>query len=886
MELDVEEILNRFDRELASRNNQTLTAPQRTVLRWLLDCYLAERNVPSLRHIADGLGVTYGHVRDVASELYRHVALTLGRRAKKNTCARVVVEWYQQSVRFEGRRLLGRELDLQTLVRGVVEERRRVLCIFGPPGVGKTYLVGGLWEALKTPDRFQTAIWRQANEVPTVAALSHSVADELGIAVNPSAAPEMALTQVLRTRDCLLIIEKAETLYTPEDLAGRFTPASACYEWWLQALLDRHTLRGCVILVCRQPPGCLQRNHDNLLNHPLRGLGEAAAVGLLNQAGLSEHPPQDLQKLARFCGYNPGILQAAAYKIRQSASRNLDAFMQHPWAVDHADDDNWRVALQELTVNERELLGWLLLHPGERIGDASGRLTRNGQPDPILPAVMQHLQRRGLVEHVNGLYCLAMEWLRYVIARHLSETFAQALHDRDLQTLNRHPLIAPQASFGQRQWHWHQVLAPLETEWRKIDPDAWRSSYRAEVINAMLGRIREEESLQNGYAAGNLLNIAVALGVPPGALNATGLRINHADLSTTAVTGLNLADCHFTHTALPLPLQGALAAALSPTGRTLAVGDAAGRLLCWRREGGAYALYRFKAFRGDQGEPLPIQNVGFGNDETLAIVAGQQVYSWWIGDGEAPRWLMSVELCATSLACRCDRDSLSYVVVGLADGRITVWNDFLDEKMELGHRHAGEISELVPSPAAGSLRLMSKGTGDRVLVWDIGDTASSPEEIQVDDTIVISMTWQGDNPLLAFLEGRETRLRMEDGRVQTLPVEPPIRGLRFSADGTYLAAITSRPHKVVIKALANLSQSVKIPMVEAVNPMALANDGGWLLTQKSEPPQMLQIWDVAAQAIAWQVTVNPAIPPHALPQLRGCQGLKPVERDFWKSYEL
>ncbi|MBE9110675.1 hypothetical protein IQ273_14735 [Nodosilinea sp. LEGE 07298] len=879
MELDAETVLNAFEAELAVRQVEPLSLLERVLLRSFLEREIDRSPAPRLGNMAKSMDKDASYIRDVASKLYKKVNAVVGLRVNKQTCGKAVVEWYKQATRFDASQFFGRHQELQTLERQIIQGRRRVICIYGPPKIGKTYLVNQLCESLRNTAQFEQPIWCYATDLRNIESLYQFVSDRIG-GNNASSTPAAAaLRALLDSEKRVLVIEKTEVLHDPATVDGRFKQDSACYEQWLWSLLDRSRLESCVILVCRVPPRCLLRQHDILFNYPLRGLDEASAESLLKQSGLSEQSPEELRRLSKFCGYSPGVLRAAAYKITESGSSSVNEFISSPLLSSHADDHDWLEAVRELTDQEHELMGWLLLHPWERIVESRGKLTLNGRPIKPSLSFMQSLRRRGLAETIDGAYCIAMDWIRHVMTKHLLEGLVQALDNRDIHTLNHHPLIVPCAPLWQRQWHWQQLLKPLKDEWDSV----WSTVDKCKVINAMLDTIRADEVLKKGFATGNLLNIAVAIEADLKSLKIAGLTIRHADFSNARFYGVDLSECSFKDTVLPFPLHGNLAAALSPDGKTIAVGDEEGHLICWRREQDAYTPYRFRAFLNSQGERLPIVKVIFGDDETIAVVAGQEVYSWWLGnDEQQARLLMSILSEATCLACCYDMDNLNYVAVGMKDGQITVWDDLKDEKISLGHHH-GEVSELVPDMNPDNRQLISKGIGDRILVWDI-NTRRIVKEIRYDDTQIVRTAWNNDSPYLAVYRGNCVCLLADGSQKQNLRSAEGLKQIRFSRDTNYLAAL--KAGEVEIYARSNSAFSLfKAISAQGFNDMMLSNDGRWLLAKRYEPPQLLQIWDTKTQAVAWQVEAQLSERTLLDPvKLQKCQGLRRPERSFWESY--
>ncbi|TVP70265.1 MAG: hypothetical protein EA342_01640 [Leptolyngbya sp. LCM1.Bin17] len=878
MEPDIEDIINGFNRHLLNQGQTGLTDSQRAVLA---ACLLDPRC--KYKDMAARNGYTANSLRDAGSKLFGLVQAVLGRRVKKTTCGQVVRDWYEREIALEQDPLFGREADLQRLLDAFNVEGRRLLCLSGPPRIGKTYLVSRLCQQLQTVETFEAPIWCHASTLPTLDDLYQQVINHLGLAhASDGLTATAGLMHLLETRKLLLVIEKTEVLHQPEALGGRFKPESTGYERWLRILLDRHNWRSCVLLVCRVPPQCLCTSHDMLFHHPLRGVTARAAIALLQQRGLRDYPSPQLSQLAQFCGYSPGVLMAAAHKILTLGDRSLAEFLRYPLAVADADDQLWQEAWEDLTEVERQLLGWLLLYPDVAIRWQSDALNPPGQGARSWRPIIQSLKTRGLIDtDAAGVHFIQTQWLCHVAQHYLSKRLAVALHNEDIQLLGNHPLVLPQAPFWRRRRQWQYVLYPLADHLAEIHRQSWTIQYRKDKLNAMLAKSRAHPHQSRPYTVGNLLNMAVALQVPLADLQVQGLTISHADLGVAAPQGMNLTDCSIEHTVLPLPLHGALAAAMAPDGQTVAIGDQAGRLLCWQRRGQGFELYRFAQLPREDHAPS-VAKLAFGGADMVAIISGHHVYRWWLGDAQSqPIPVMTVTAPVTSLTC-CRDD---YVAVGLQDGGIVLWSELTDQTLEL-RRHAGRVQELVANPEPYSDQLVSRGYGDRILVWNLRDPESDPWEIRPERYIFFGLTWQYSQPVAAAYVGRDWLLRWADGTTQPLPSQRQITLLQFSPNGDHLA--TRNTEAIEIRAMASLNRSIAINDKGLINAIALSNDGQWLLTlgaKRPNQPHTVRIWDVNAQQICWELTAHP---PRADPevdiQLVGCQGLTAPEQAYWRSY--
>jgi WD40 repeat protein len=242
----------------------------------------------------------------------------------------------------------------------------------------------------------------------------------------------------------------------------------------------------------------------------------------------------------------------------------------------------------------------------------------------------------------------------------------------------------------------------------------------------------------------------------------------------------------------------------------------------------------------------------------------------------------------TSLTCCRDE----YVAVGLQDGGILVWDDLREQPVEL-RRHIGRVQEVVANPDPDSDLLISRGGGDRILVWHLREPETEPQEIRRERHLFFRMTWQSGQPLAAVYVDDQLLLRGADGTMQPLPYSGDISMLRFSPNGQYLAALKRDQNgdAVDIRDLSTLTLGASIPHPGILQTLEISQDGKGLLTvvqDRLDGPHTVRLWNVEARQLDWELTASPPRPSGSsqppAPQLRDCQGLSEVERAYWQSH--
>lgn len=878
-EAEAEKIVDQLNLYLGENRQRPLTQAQQWVLmRCLID------PTATYPQMAQGSRFQWRSLKSAASDLFTILGEITGQDVAKATCGRVVRLWCQQARARQAANLIGREPDLEQLL-AAIEQGQRLICLNGPPRSGKSELVRALWRQLAVASAqsqgFERHISCPVADLPTVDDLYQYVLAELAApsASPPAAGAETALTRLLRQHRLLLVMEKADTLNDPASLEGRFKPVSASYESWLSNLTERLDLQSCVVWVCRRQPHCLQSNRDWFFQHSLQPLPSAAAEAILQARGLRQTRAQ-LEQLAAFCGYNPGLLRMAADKIQTVYNNSIDEFLSSPFAVEHPEERLWQQTLNDLTLRERRLLGWLLLHPYEPLQGTAKEGTREGAGDLLTPLQRQALQvlcDRGLAQRdAEGRYALQSPWLQHLVAQQQALQLAAAVADDDLVTLDQHPLIAPEAPFGRRQWHWQQVLRPAA---ERLTADTnWGRSYWVSQLNALLDQLRQRPAvaapaLSQGYAAGNLLNLAIALELPLELLNFSGLLIRHGDAWSSRWRGqLKVEASRFSTTLLPVFLASPLVMALSPSGKLLVVGDSAGRLLCWQRQGSSFQLYRFARLPA-AAEPLGITKLAFGSETMLAVGAGRALYRWWLGEAGSPELLTLTPALIASLACRGDE----CVAAGLTNGQICLWQEMGDPQLLQHHRRP--VKQVVISDYSN--QAASIGYGDRVLFWEL-DNPQGVDETIGNGQLFITAAWQQNQLLTASSTNGSHLLRLDGDDPRPLNFAVRHDKICFSRSGHYFAADSSSG--VYVSPCDRASTHHCLRQVLEPKELAVSNDGQWLVSL-STGEATVQVWQVETGQLYWQLAALPAAAGRRWPYLEASSlagaGLSEAEQAYW-----
>ena len=159
-----------------------------------------------------------------------------------------------------GTTFYGREHEVATLSHWIIEERCRVVSVYGIAGIGKSALVIQVMRQLA--DQFDTVIFRSFRSLPPPETNLDDVLQTLAPqTVVPAASTLEARTRLfidaLREQRVLIVNDNLESLYLEGDARGRLRPEVAGYAQVLRAIVET-AHQSCLLLITREKPAALR----------------------------------------------------------------------------------------------------------------------------------------------------------------------------------------------------------------------------------------------------------------------------------------------------------------------------------------------------------------------------------------------------------------------------------------------------------------------------------------------------------------------------------------------------------------------------------------------------------------------------------------------------
>lgn len=261
----------------------------------------------------------------------------------------------------------GRDQDLATLNRWLLNDRCRVVLLLGMGGIGKTWLSVKLAKQLQ--EQFEVVIWQSLKHAPPINIFLTQIAQTLSRQRKPNLSETISdqinnLIGHLRNTRCLIILDNIETLLqSGEQSPDQFSPGCYCsgYEAYGELLkrIGETTHQSCIILTSREKPKEIRYLAGESLPVrvlPIKGLQFAEAKKNLLARSTLHGTQKAWCRLIEYYLGNPLVLKLIARTIQDVFDSNIDAFLNQKTTIFGDIHDLLQQQLQRLSGPEREII--------------------------------------------------------------------------------------------------------------------------------------------------------------------------------------------------------------------------------------------------------------------------------------------------------------------------------------------------------------------------------------------------------------------------------------------------------------------------------------------------------------------------------------------------
>ena len=417
----------------------------------------------------------------------------------------------------------GRSGELNTLEQWIVKEGCRVAAILGMGGMGKTSLSVKLAKEIEA--NFDWVIWRSLRQAPPVKEILGSVLEFISpntIAYLPEDVGDRIsqLIDLLQARRCLLVLDSAEAILQPGELAGRYAEGYEDYKELIERVATEPHQSCLVVTSLEQIEDIALLEGKTLpvraLN--LRDLQDGDAWEIFRSKGLLEE--QSWPELTKLYGGNPLVLKIVATTIKELFGGKVVEFLKHKSFVFGNIRELLDFQFARLSEFEQEILYWLAIE-GQPISylTLQDKLAASLSETGLMEA-LESLRRRALIERSTeaeeitrfGLQPVVMEYITGQLISQVSKEIVSIWKTQKLDSailLRSHALVKGSASDADTKLRERQIiLMPILERLRK----AFRSPEKVqERLQKILSLLEGQPESDIGYTKRNLEDMAASL---------------------------------------------------------------------------------------------------------------------------------------------------------------------------------------------------------------------------------------------------------------------------------------------------------------------------------------------------------------------------------------
>lgn len=341
----------------------------------------------------------------------------------------------------------GRNEELRTLEKWIVQDRCRLVGLFGMGGIGKTALSVKLVTQIQ--GEFQYIIWRSLRYTPPIeeflGELIQSLTRQQDIKVSDNFnSCILQLLAWLRTHRCLLVLDNIETIMASGDgaeypqsyLSGGYLPEYEGYGQLLKCLGETNH-QSTILLTSREKLkeiAAIEGQFIPIRSMVLTGLSTYSVQDIFRIKGDFLGSDEEWRVLVEHYGGNPFALKIVAGTIQDLFDSSLPNFIENlPYCTSVIGDIRYLLAsqIERLSDLEKQVIYWLSI---ERKSVSFAELRAYFVPQVSLANLVEaltSLERRCLLEKVTstlGEKNLTLFTLKPVIMDYITDRFRTYAH--------------------------------------------------------------------------------------------------------------------------------------------------------------------------------------------------------------------------------------------------------------------------------------------------------------------------------------------------------------------------------------------------------------------------------------------------------------------------
>lgn len=497
----------------------------------------------------------------------------------------------------------GRQEKLEKLKNWIIKDRCRLIAIVGVGGMGKTHLSvkfgkGGIGKtalaekiAVNIQDEFNYVIGRRLlNSLPfeeTMADLIRFLSDNQEIDLPRTVDEKISrLLNYLNQSRCLIILDNFDTILEGKNGTKRYRKGYEPYGQLLE-LIGRSEHKSCLLLTSREKPLISKAESLEKIagkTRPVRffeleGLDTLSARQLFESLGDFKGSDQDWRKLIKFYEGNPSALDLVAREISEAHSSNISEFLKKGTKISKGVEQLFDQQFQKLSNPEKSIMYWLAINRQPVSIEEFKEDILSPEDKRRVTENIQFIKRSFRIANTeDGKFALQPLFMEYM-AEKLIPTIIYEIKTKSLSVFNSHALIKANSKeyvmAEQKRIIFERILAEIKYYFGNLNNLTLQ-------LKEILSEIRNNS--QQGYAAGNIINLLCESGADLTGYNFSGLTVWQAYLQEKPLHQVNFSQCDLAKSAFREDFGTIRCVALNPTGKLAAAGTTNGEVILWEIE--------------------------------------------------------------------------------------------------------------------------------------------------------------------------------------------------------------------------------------------------------------------------------------------------------------
>lgn len=747
--------------------------------------------------------------------------------------------------------LFSRSEELATLKRWIVDDRCRVVATIGLRGIGKTNLTTAFAQGgddapfgRDLAQRFDYVFWRSLISAPRLEDILRQVivfVSDQGAIDLPESIDERLkmLFSYLHERRCLVILDNAETILRGGNDVGHYQSGYEDYGRLIRQFAELPH-QSCLLLTSREKPvevAQMETWTGALRVLSLSGIDAAGCRRIFAQIDNTfSGSDSDWEYLTRQYEGSPLALNLVARHIRDTYGGNVTAFLRAPSLLIKDLEGLLEWYFERISSLQKELLYWLAISREPVSLDELLVLLLSKQSQHELPSTLQALLRLLPIQRTSAGFTLQPVLIEYMTAR-LIEQMTLEIAEEHIALLNTHAVMLALAKDYIRDTQRRVFLNPiLQALAEQVGP-----SLREQKLQRLLGILRQHPPTLRGYAAGNIINLMLLLGMDLRGQDFSCQHIRQAYLREASLIAVNFADAVFEQSAFTDVFGNVLSVAFSPEpiGQALiAAGTGSGDIRLWRA-GDSMPLATFA------GHTDWVWGLAFSPSGRLLASGSsdQTIRLWDVSSGKHMFILRGHSNRVRSVTFSHDGRLLASAS---EDGTVGLWDVSSGALIRYFKGHAHPVREVAFTP--DSKTLASCSDDQTIRVWDVETGGERYQPLKGHERQIWSLAISPDGRTIAS-GGDDLVVRLWDvatgHKIAALEGHTGwICSLAFSPDGAHLASASADTTLRLWSLETHESVRVLQGHSNWVNSVRFHQDG--IVVASGSHDQTVRLWETAS----------------------------------------